>query len=243
MVLRPKAGFTLTGVAANFFTVAGATATNAVNSGSVIVEFAAAGVVSDIDITFTGVTANGTTSTSDSTALTLSFSADPESLTADNIYVIGATKRALTGTGTTRSLAISNITVDNGGIVYAIVASPAGYAVTGSPQTAVVYKAPATGTGLANTNAIVAQNVAGTTYAAGLARSYNGGYTDWYLPSMDELNKLYLNRTAIGGFAASYYWSSSEFDNDRVWCLDFNSNYSEPSYKDITWRVRAVRSF
>ena len=38
------------------------------------------------------------------------------------------------------------------------------------------------------------------------------GCSDWYLPSFVELNKLYINRVAIGGFASNYYWSSSEND-------------------------------
>jgi hypothetical protein len=55
----------------------------------------------------------------------------------------------------------------------------------------------------------------------------NGGYDDWFLPSQNELYKLYLNKEAIGGFASnnitcessagsgtyggttSIYWSSS----------------------------------
>ena len=51
----------------------------------------------------------------------------------------------------------------------------------------------AIGTGKANTDTIISKQGATTTsYAAGLARAYNGGgYTDWYLPSQDELYILY----------------------------------------------------
>jgi hypothetical protein len=56
-----------------------------------------------------------------------------------------------------------------------------------------------------------------TNYAAGLANSFRGGgYSDWYLPSKDELAKLYQNRVAIGNFATSgiaAYWSSSQKGN------------------------------
>ena len=65
------------------------------------------------------------------------------------------------------------------------------------------------GTGQANTTAIVK----GCSEVGIAARLCNdlvlGGYSDWYLPSIDELNKLYINRVAIGGFANDYYWSSS----------------------------------
>lgn len=75
----------------------------------------------------------------------------------------------------------------------------------------------------------------------------SGGYSDWYLPSNSELNKLYLNKTAIGGFdCESIYWSSSEFSADYAWFLKFpcthyfgNTGY----FKSTSFRVRAVRSF
>ena len=67
------------------------------------------------------------------------------------------------------------------------------YTVTGATATVL-------GTGNANTNTIVAVQGAGS-YAAQLCYDLVlNGYSDWYLPSKDELNKLYLNRIAIGGF-------------------------------------------
>ena len=108
----------------------------------------------------------------------------------------------------------------------------------------------AIGTGAANTNAIIAQNGAGATYAAGLARAYTGGgYTDWFLPSRDELNKLYLNRVVIGGFdtttAEDFYWSSSEFESDVyvAWGQYFGDGTRNAYGKYYSNGVRAVRAF
>ena len=79
------------------------------------------------------------------------------------------------------------------------------------------------GSGSANTDKIIAQNSAGSTYAAGLARACaDGGYHDWYLPSQNELNKLYLNRVAIGNFTSHNYWSSSEFNTYFAQIQDFS---------------------
>ena len=73
------------------------------------------------------------------------------------------------------------------------------------------FTSPNLGTGLANTNALIANQGNTGSYAAKICRDYNGGnYTDWYLPSKDELNKLYLNRGTIGGFNGSAYWSSTQ---------------------------------
>jgi hypothetical protein len=112
------------------------------------------------------------------------------------------------------------------------------YIITGATGTAL-------GTGLANTNTIIAaQGAIATSYAAGLAQAYNGGgYSDWYLPSKDELNKLYLNQVAIGGFDDSYYWSSSENNSNAAWGQDFGDGYQVNVTKDNTVRVRAVRAF
>ena len=58
----------------------------------------------------------------------------------------------------------------------------------------------ALGTGQANTTAIVSQVgcVGGAAYLCD--HLTEGGFSDWYLPSKDELNLLYLSQGAIGGF-------------------------------------------
>ena len=71
-----------------------------------------------------------------------------------------------------------------------------------------------------------------------------GGYSDWYLPSKDELNKLYINRLAVGGFSSASYWSSSEYDSYGVaWGQNFFGGLQYSFGKDGTYYVRAVRAF
>mgnify|MGYP000869276258 CR=1 FL=1 len=70
-----------------------------------------------------------------------------------------------------------------------------------------------------------------------------GGYSDWYLPSKDELNKLYLNRVAIGGLGNGYYPSSTEYSNNYSWLQNFNFGNQDFGYKTNNGSVRAVRSF
>jgi uncharacterized protein YjdB len=130
------------------------------------------------------------------------------------------------------------------GIVWALPA----YKTTSVPAPGAVHQP--IGTGLANTNAIVAQNGAGTTYAAGLCRAYTnsdtgtGVYSDWYLPSYDELRQIYYNRAEIGGFSpGTNYWSSSEYTNSQAWCEMVTGDYPEAYTKDSPYYVRAVRSF
>jgi hypothetical protein len=118
------------------------------------------------------------------------------------------------------------------------------WAVSANWSTSVLETLTALGSGKANTDKIITQNKTGNTYAAGLARAYNGGgYSDWYLPSMDELNKLYLQQTAVGGFASAYYWSSSEDYNYFAWLQAFPSGAQFGFSKGNTFCVRAVRAF
>ena len=67
----------------------------------------------------------------------------------------------------------------------------------------------ALGTGAANTTKLLACND-GVNAAKLVDALTDGGYSDWYLPSKDELNKLYLNKNLVGNFADGSYWSSTE---------------------------------
>ena len=72
------------------------------------------------------------------------------------------------------------------------------------------------------------------------------GYSDWYLPSQDELNKLYINQVTIGGFANNsnnYYWSSTEQGDIGAWVQYLGNSGQYPTVKSGTGYVRAVRSF
>ncbi len=113
----------------------------------------------------------------------------------------------------------------------------ASYTTTGASGTAL-------GTGQANTIAIV-NNQGDANYAAKLCDDLElNGYNDWYLPSKDELSKLYLNKVAIGGFVGGYYWSSTEYDNLRAWSQSLtHGDQAFNLSKFFTAGVRAVRVF
>ena len=70
-------------------------------------------------------------------------------------------------------------------------------------------------------------------------------YNDWFLPSKDELNKMYENLylEGVGGFSNSYYWSSSELDINNAWYQYFDDGSQFTDLKSFDVRVRACRSF
>jgi len=73
------------------------------------------------------------------------------------------------------------------------------------------------------------------------------GYSDWHLPSKDELRKLFENRNLIGGFDNEYYWSSTQYWwNNYVFTQKFPPTQElsmSTRAKNNTYRVRAVRYF
>ncbi|MDA3890275.1 MAG: FISUMP domain-containing protein [Salinivirgaceae bacterium] len=100
------------------------------------------------------------------------------------------------------------------------------------------------GTGNQNTIDIVAGCTSMGIAARHCSDLVLSGYEDWYLPSRDELNILYINRVAIGGFSTGLYWSSTEYNSDASWAQDFSNGYQyEESLKSDTYNVRAIRTF
>ncbi len=110
--------------------------------------------------------------------------------------------------------------------------------------------------GADNTAAIMAAGVE-VGSAAQLCDAYEaGGFTDWYLPAVDELNLMYnakynLNQSLsqiTGGAPFDlnpdniFYWSSSEYDSYTAWQFYFSTGASF-SGKANYLHVRAVRAF
>lgn len=122
------------------------------------------------------------------------------------------------------------------------------------------------GAGITNSGLIAIGAVQYSEFANKVCLDYIvGAYGDWYFPSVVELHKLYLNRVTIGGFAADWYWSSTEgspgtdwTDNGSIisdgenrfaWALHFGVNVSLPDYptsmyrKNNWMRVRPIQYF
>ena len=241
ITLTPTAGYTLTGVSANFFTVAGATAvTHSANSGVITAVFYMVG------------------STGPGGGKIFYVAATP--------FACGPT-RAVTCTyleAAPSGWANGGTPANDPTITWATnVNSNQTTAVTGADQTAIGY-------GYQNSLAIVAQagNVADTS-AAVAARNYTGGSkTDWYLPSRDELNQMCkwargqawgsdaticsvygaINSGAAAGFVEDGYWSSSEYSSSEyfgnvAWYQTFYIGRQNGAGKDYTLYVRPVRAF
>ena len=121
-----------------------------------------------------------------------------------------------------------------------------GTSITGADGTAI-------GTGKQNTTAIV--NGCETPDITPAERAYDlvlGGQSDWFLPSKDELNQMYINlhsaSTPLGGFSTDYYWSSSEWSSINFPGLfangqNFVGGGQNNAGKTNLYYVRPVRAF
>jgi TonB-dependent SusC/RagA subfamily outer membrane receptor len=101
------------------------------------------------------------------------------------------------------------------------------------------------GSGNQNTSDIVSGCSAPETAARLCYDLELNGYSDWFLPSVNELYLMYTNlyQKGLGDFQRTYYWSSTQ-DKFGAWVVSFyygsKSNHSR-SENEI--RTRAVRAF
>ena len=82
-------------------------------------------------------------------------------------------------------------------------------------------------------------------YAARMASLYSyNDFNDWFLPSKDELGKMYLVKNHIGSLPTDYYyWSSSEDSNYFAWYQSFDNGYQDSNYRKYDYSVRPIRAF
>ena len=99
------------------------------------------------------------------------------------------------------------------------------------------------GEGLNNTNEIIAQ--AGHTISAALTCTLAsiGGYSDWFLPSTNELLLMYALRAMIDGFDSTIYFTSTEWDAWSAYDVDFSIGTASTTGKSNLVLFRAIRMF
>jgi hypothetical protein len=213
-------------------------------------------------ITAQGLCWSTTPNPTTANSTTTSFTAVMSSLSPNTTYYVRAYATSIAGTGYGNEISFNSGRLIGssyaGGLVFYNDGAGHGLVCAESDQstgaewgcygTAIGGTSTALNTGAANTNAIVA----GCTTAGIAAKlcydlSLNT-YTDWYLPSKDELNLMYVNlhTQSLGSFANAGYWSSSEYsgyETYNAWIQLFSNGDQFNYYKTNSNYVRAVRAF
>ena len=68
-------------------------------------------------------------------------------------------------------------------------------------------------------------------------------YRDWRLPTIYELDEMYLHRVFIGGFSPVKYWTSTENDTPDAGVVNFADGSHRTPLKHLSYPVRSVREF
>ncbi len=249
ITLTTAAGYTLTGVAENFFTVTDATSvTHSANTGVITAVFPRTRGYCDGSAFTCLVGDTGPGGGKIFYVATAAFACGPTGATTCSYLEAAPT----TGTG-----AWANIN----------------YLWSGNTTVAITTTQTAIGTGYKNTLAIIGQASGGNTAsrAGTISQAYRGpnNLTDWYLPSKDELNQMCkwvngitgVNLTTVttrcssegltlntgsgaAGFTLNPYWSSSEVNATLAWRQDFKlGSQNNDRLKTQANYVRPVRAF
>lgn len=107
--------------------------------------------------------------------------------------------------------------------------------------------------GESNSAAIISQS-GHLNSAAKVCDNYSAsGLTDWYLPSIDELNILFKNRFHVNRASAvvsgitqignDTYYSSTEIAFNQAWAMNFSTGAMEKKIKAELLFVRSIRNF
>jgi uncharacterized protein (TIGR02145 family) len=120
-----------------------------------------------------------------------------------------------------------------------------GYFQWGCFGTDIPNTSTAVGTGATNTAYIVAGCAQRPIAASVCADLVLNGYSDWYLPSIGELQLMYsrLRLQGLGGFVGTLYWSSSQYSPHGAWLMHFLYGGVHDTSSNHDHQVRAVRAF
>jgi hypothetical protein len=202
-------------------------------------------------------TANSTTSNGTGTG---AFTSTLSGLTASTLYYVRAYATNSVGTSYGNEVSFTtSVSIGSnyaGGIVFyvdgtgqhGLVCAPSdqGSFQWGCQGTNIVGISGAFGTGQANTNLILAGCSTRPIAASVCDDLVLNGYSDWYFPSLGELQLMYSNLhvQGIGGFPNNGYWSSSQNDPNNAWVMDFlNGTVFLRNKNNNFYQVRAVRAF
>jgi hypothetical protein len=169
--------------------------------------------------------------------------------TAENPYVINAPSHYV---GESYGGGIVFYAYDNGqhGLIAATADQSAEMRWNAGTSANTMALADGVGAGKANTAIIIASQGYGDggKYAARVCNEFSVTvdgvkYSDWYLPSIFELNLLYLQRNVVGGFSNAAYWSSTEGNIDYAWRQYFSDGNQGSDDKGYPGSVRVIRAF
>jgi len=123
---------------------------------------------------------------------------------------------------------------------------PEGYYVNGADGTTI-------GTGIQNTNDIMNTSVpASSLFAAKACDNYvHEGYSDWFLPSKDELYQAFISHPTsvptpdieFTNMVGNYWSSSKSQEQGRAWHLRTADSYLDVVYTSIAQKIRPMRKF
>jgi hypothetical protein len=269
ITLTPTSGYTLTGVTANFFTVAGATSvTNSANAGVITAVFPATvatyavgdpgpggGIIYYVNSSGFSCGSGYTTTGSPTGGLCKYLEVAPSGWNSS-------------GTDPIKVWSVPGLFRDNCDYLGCSKSHPPGIPVDFTAYRNIL----GVGLGYKNSIAIVDQNgtynATSNDYAAGAVRAYRGGAKDdWYLPTTAELNVLCrwmrglsnnlevrcsggtLNggtNASGAGFSDWPYWTSSVYNAYKARFINFTGEGTGEGYYDkdyLFYRVRPVRAF